>query len=168
MCKFESRRSPGYTAVVANLKRFSHDAPAKIAANWAQEGALQEQKRRQQAMDLLSTSEPPLTGVLSTPLGRSIDVHVHQPRYSRINSTRPVFGPARKAPRLEEPSLVVGCRPFPLSVTSSASQVSSWRKMKSEPMPTRNDVRRVHDRARCFLWRISLGFFPLNVCYMRA
>jgi hypothetical protein len=61
MCKFESKNSPGYTAVSANVKRFAMDAPAKIAANWDRERASIEERRRRDAMELLGArkfSEP--------------------------------------------------------------------------------------------------------------
>ncbi|KAI9799148.1 MAG: hypothetical protein M1833_004188 [Piccolia ochrophora] len=53
MCKFESKNSPGYTAVSSTLKRFSQEASKPIAARWSEEYHLRDRRNRFKASELL-------------------------------------------------------------------------------------------------------------------
>ncbi|KAI9847286.1 MAG: hypothetical protein M1837_002873 [Sclerophora amabilis] len=68
MCKFESKNSPGYTALSSTLKRYSQEAPSTISKRWPEEHANRGRARRFEASQLLG-----FTGVdqLGSALNRS-------------------------------------------------------------------------------------------------
>lgn len=53
MCKFANKSSPGYTVVVAALKRYAKDAPAIIRFRWDEAHAMLRTKRENEAMELV-------------------------------------------------------------------------------------------------------------------
>jgi hypothetical protein len=53
MCKFSSRKAPGYRLVVATLMRYSEGAPQTIEARWTEARELLRSIRRSEAQDLI-------------------------------------------------------------------------------------------------------------------
>ncbi len=53
MCKFASKRSPGYEGVAEAVKRFAGEAPETVKRRWFEEKDARGSARRAQAIDLM-------------------------------------------------------------------------------------------------------------------
>ncbi|KAL9047125.1 MAG: hypothetical protein Q9214_000216 [Letrouitia sp. 1 TL-2023] len=55
MCKFSCKSSPGYTVVVAALRRYERDAPARIEKRWREVIQRLQKTREEEAQELIES-----------------------------------------------------------------------------------------------------------------